>query len=119
MTEQKLFAARSTDIARELIKVARRSFRLGYGTTHMIFSDCSIVTLDDSDLRVVGLLRDGQQPLGFIAPDRYRKRNPFIEAWERGDGAALAELRSLAHSIFWHLLPERNAQTGNAPEGGK
>jgi hypothetical protein len=85
----------------------------------MIFSDGSIVTLADSDRRVVSLLRDGHQPLGFIAPDRGRKRNPFIEAWERGDNVALGELRSLAHSMFWHLLPERNEQPGNDLERGK
>jgi len=101
---------------RELIKKARRLSRLGYGTTHLIFSDCYFVSLTDAGVigEVEELLRTGHQPLGFIAADRYRKSNPFIEAWEGGDDAALAELGSLAHSIFWHVLPERNASPGNA-----
>ena len=121
MTDQKLISQRAKDIVRELIKTARRSSRLRYGTTHLIFSDCYFVSLTDAGVlgEVEELLRTGRQPLGFIAADRDRKRNPFIEAWERGDDAALAELGSLAHSIFWHLLPERNAQPVNAPERGE
>jgi hypothetical protein len=114
--ECNIFAIKAEGIVRELTKISRVALLRGYGTTQLIFSDCSFVSRTDSGLmsEVEALLRAGHKPLGFIAPDRYRKRTPFIEAWERGDNAALAELRSLAHLLFWHLLPERNAQLGSA-----
>jgi hypothetical protein len=101
--------------------VARRVSRLGYGTTQLIFSDWSFVSLTDSGLigEVEELLRAGHKPLGFVAPDRDRKRNAFVESWEPGDKAVLAELWSLAQSMFWHLLPGRNAKQRNEPEWGK
>jgi hypothetical protein len=110
--ECNIFAIRPEDIVREQTHVARTASRRGYGTTHLILSDWSFVSLTDPGVisELEALLRAGHKPLGFIAPDRGRKRNPFIEPWERGDNAALAELRSLAHSLFWHLLPARNAQ---------
>jgi hypothetical protein len=42
-------------------------------------------------------LRAGHKPVGFIAPDRDRERDPVIESWEMGDNAALAEL------AIWHI----------------
>jgi len=116
--ECNIFAIKAEGIVRELIKVSRNLSRRCYGTTQLIFSDWSFISLTDSGLigEVEELLRAGHKPLGFIAADRYRKRNPFIEAWERGDDAALAQLGSLAHSMFWHVLPERNAQAGNVPK---
>ena len=112
---------RAEAIMRELIKVARNMSRRGYGTMQLIFSDWSFVSLTDSGLigEVGALLRSRHKPLGFIAPDRDRKRNPFVQPWELGDKAALAELRHLAHLLFWHLLPERNAQPRNDREWGK
>jgi hypothetical protein len=117
--ELNIFAIRAEGIVRELIKMARTAFRRGYGTMQLIFSDWSFVSLTDFGLigEVEELLRAGHKPLGFIAPDRDGKRNPFIEPWERGDKATLAELRNLAHSIYWHLLPARNAQPNIAVEG--
>ena len=110
-----LFAIKADGIVRGLIKVARNGSRRGYGTTQLIFSDWSFVSLTDSGLigEIEALLRAGHKPLGFIAPDRSRERNPFIETWEMGDNAARTELRHLAHSIYRHLLPERNAQPDN------
>lgn len=110
--EYNIFAIRAEAVVQELTKVARTASRRGYGTTQLIFSDWSFVSLTDSGVisEVEALLRTGHKPLGFIAPDRDRKRNPFIESWEMGDKAALAELRNLAHSIYWHLLPAHNAQ---------
>lgn len=110
--ECNLFAIKAEGFVRELIKVARNVSRRGYGTTQLIFSDWSFVSLTDSGLigEVEELLRAGHKPLGFVAPDRDRKRTPFVESWEPSDEATLAELRYLAHSIYWHLLPARNAQ---------
>jgi hypothetical protein len=112
--ECNLFAMKADGILRELIKVARNVSRRGYGTAQLIFSDWSFVSLTDSGLlgEVEALFRAGEKPLGFVAPDRDRKRNPFVEPWELGDRAALAELRYLAHSIYGHLLPAREAQSG-------
>jgi len=109
------FEIRAKNVVRELIKMARMLSRRGYGTTQLVFSDSSghsfvTLTCGGAINEVSALLGAGHAPLGFIAPDRDRKRNPFIELWERGDNAALAELRSVAHSTYWHLLPERNAQ---------
>jgi hypothetical protein len=103
---------RAESIVRELIKMARTASRRGYGTTQLIFSDWSFVSLTDSGVigEVEELLRNGHKPLGFIAPDRNRERAPFVEQWEMGNGAAIAELRYLAHSIYWHLLLARNPQ---------
>jgi hypothetical protein len=121
-----IFAVKAEGIMRELTNVARSASRRGYGTTQLIFSDWSFVTLTDSGVisELEALLRAGHKPLGFIAPDRVRNRNPFVEGWEMGDNAALAELRYLAHSIYWHLLPARNAQLhvavrGNGGDHGK
>ena len=107
-----IFATNADGIVRELIKVARSVSHRGYGTTQLIFSDWSFVSLTDSGLmsEVEELLRGGHTPLGFIAPDRDRKRDPFVEVWNAGDKPALVELRCLAHSTYWHLLPARNAQ---------
>jgi hypothetical protein len=114
--EYNIFATRAVRITRELTKMARIACRRGYGTTQLIFSDWSFVSRTDSGLmrEVEVLLRAGHKPLGFIAPERDRKRTPFVEAWDTGDSAALAELRNLAHSTYWHLLPVRNAQTDSA-----
>jgi hypothetical protein len=114
--ECNISAIRPEDILRELTNVARTAFRRGYGTIQLIFSDWSFVSGTDSGVirELEALLRAGHKPLGFIAPDRARNRNPFVEAWEMGDNAALAELRYLAHSIYWHLLPARNAQLNAA-----
>lgn len=99
-------------IVQDLTKTARMLFRRGYGTTQLIFSDWSFVSRTESGVisRVDALLRAGHKPLGFIAPHRDRKRNPFVESWEMGDKASLAELRYVAQSLYWHLLPARNAQ---------
>ena len=98
---------RAEGIVRDLANAARTAARRGYGTTQLIFSDCSFVSRTESEKisRVESLLRARHKPLGCIAPDRERKRNPFIEVWEMDDKSAGAELRSLAHSIYWHLLP--------------
>jgi hypothetical protein len=119
--ERNVFEVRAQAILRELTKMARMLSRRGYGTVELIFSDGSFVSRTDSGLisAVEALLRSRHKPLGFIAPDRERRRSPFVEPWELGDNAALAELRSLAQLLFWHLLPERNAQPGNDPEWGK
>jgi hypothetical protein len=116
--ECNIFAIKAERIRRELIKVARRALRCGYGTTQLIFSDWSFVSLTDSGLigELEALLRAGHKPLGFIAADRDRKRNPFVEPWEMGDSAAVVQLTYLAHSIYSHLLPARNAQTGPAAQ---
>ncbi len=110
--ECNIFATKAGGIVRELIKMARKVSQRGYGTTQLIFSDWSFVSRTESGAisRVEALLRAGHKPLGFIAPDRDRKRNPLVESWDIGDKAALVELRHLAHSVYWHLLPERNAQ---------
>jgi hypothetical protein len=105
-----IFPQRAEKIVEELRRTARRLSQCGYGTTSLIFSDLSFVSLSNSISEVADLLRAGHHPLGCIAPDRERKRNPFIEAWGTDDEATLAELRSLAHSIYWHLLPERVTQ---------
>jgi hypothetical protein len=103
---------RAEGIVRDLANAARTAARRGYGTTQLIFSDCSFVSRTESEKisRVESLLRARHKPLGCIAPDRERKRNPFIEVWEMDDKSAVAELRAVAHQAFWHLLPERNAQ---------
>jgi hypothetical protein len=111
------FALRAEGIVRELTKMARMLFRRGYGTTTLLFSDGSYVNLTDSVGRVEALLRAHHEPLGFIAADRDRKRNPFIESWKMGNNTALAELRNVAHSIYWHLLPARNAEPNIAVQG--
>lgn len=53
----------------------------GYGTTNLIFSDWSFVSLTHSGAisEVAALLRAGCQPLGFIAPYRELNHNPFAE----------------------------------------
>src|ERR1700758_2248501 len=124
--ECNIFAINAEGIVRELIKVARNLSRRGYGTTQLIFSDWSFISLTDSGLigEVEALLRAGHKPLGFVAPDRERERNPFVESWEMGDSAALAELRYLANSSYWHLLPARSAKQhlvvrGNGGDYGK
>jgi hypothetical protein len=111
-----IFATNADSIVRELTKMARILFRRGYGTTQLIFSDWSFVSRTDSGLisEVEALLRAGYKPLGFIAPDRDRKRNPFVEPWDMFDNVALSELRDLAHSTYWHLLPARNEQPNSA-----
>jgi hypothetical protein len=113
-----IFAMKAEAIVRELLKNARILSRQGYGITQLILSDWSFVSLTDPGVisELEALLRAGHKPLGFIAPDRDGKRNPFMEPWEMGDKAALAELRNLAHSIYWHLLPERNARQNIAPD---
>jgi len=110
--EQNIFATEAEGIVRRLIKMARIFSQHGYGTTQLIFSDWSFASLTDSGLidEVEALLRAGHKPAGFIAPDRDRQRNPFLESWGMGDKAALAELRYLAHSIYGHRLPSCNAQ---------
>jgi hypothetical protein len=108
--ECNIFAIKAEGIVRELTKMARTASRRGYGTTTLVFSDGSYVSPTDSVDRVETLLRAGHKPVGFIAPDRDRKRNPFVESWERGDNTALAELSYVAQSLYWHLLPARNAQ---------
>lgn len=114
--ECNIFAIKAEGIFQELTKMARIVSRRGYGTTQLIFSDWSFVSLTDFGLigEVEALLRAGHKPMGFIAPDRGRKCNPFVEPWEIGDNAALAQLMSLAQSIYWHILPERNAQLNAA-----
>jgi hypothetical protein len=98
---------------RELIKVARNVSRGGYGTTQLIFSDCSSVSLTDSGLigEIEALLRAGHKPLGFVAPDRDHKQNPFVESWEMGDSPAqyragqdyvLSALPSLLEATAFH-----------------
>lgn len=100
--ECNIFAIRAEAVVQELTKVARMLSRRGYGTTQLIFSDWCFVSLTDSGVisEVEALLRTGHKPLGFIAPDRDRKRNPFVESWEMGDNAALGELRPLALWIY-------------------
>jgi hypothetical protein len=117
--ECNIFAMKAEAIGREPPKKARILSRRGYGTTQVIFSDCYFVSLTDSGVisEVEALLRASHKPLGFIAPDRDRKRNPFVKSWDTGDKAALAELGGVAHSIYWHLLPTRNAQPNIAVEG--
>jgi hypothetical protein len=107
-----IFAIRAEGIVRELIKTAHRLLRRGYGTTNLVFSDCSFVSLTDSGVvgEVEALLRAGHKPLGFIAPDRYSNCSPFAESWERGDKAALAELRRLAHWLYGHRLKAGQTQ---------
>jgi len=119
--ECNIFATKTEDIVRELVRVSRNVSRRHYGTTHLIFSDGYVVSLTDSGVvaDVEEHLRAGRKPLGFIAPDRERKRNPIVETWETRDKAADAELRHLARWMFWHLLPERNEQPGNDLERGK
>ena len=116
--ECNIFSIKADGILRELNKMARKAFRLGYGTTELLFSDWSLVSRTEWDAisRIEALLRAGHQPLGFIAPDRDRKRNPFVEPWETGDLAALAQLAYLAWSVYWHLLPARNAQQNIAAD---
>src|ERR1035438_1860210 len=76
---------RAEAIMRELLEMTRTLSRQNYGRTNLIFSDDSAVTMADSAMRVVDLLRDGHKPLGFVAPDHECKRDPFIQAWEIGD----------------------------------
>jgi hypothetical protein len=97
-------------IMRELIEMTRRLSRRGYGRTELIFSDDSAVTVADSVMRVVDLLRDRHRPLGFIAPDRESKRDPFIQAWEIGDHDAHSELVYRTRWLFVRLLLARTAQ---------
>src|ERR1700739_1876038 len=87
--EGDILATQAEAIVRKLIKVARNVSRRGYGTTQLIFSDWSFVSPTDSGLigEVEALLRAGHSPLGFVAPDRNRKRNPFVESWEVGECA--------------------------------
>lgn len=117
--ECNIFPMKAEGIVRELIKIARILSRRGYGITQLIFSDGYFVSLTDPGVinEVEVLLRAGHKPQGFVAPDRDRKRNPFVEPWEMGDKAALAELLRLAHSTYWHLLPARNPQPNIAVEG--
>jgi len=114
--ECNVFEVRAQAILGELTKMARMLSRRGYGTVELIFPDGSFVSRTDSGLisAVEALLRSRHKSLGFIAPDRDRKRNPFVEPWDLFDNAALAELRDLAHSTYCHLLPARNAQTDSA-----
>ena len=93
-------------IVQELIKKARMLSSRGYGITQLVFSDCSFVSLTDSGVlgQVVALLRAGCQPLGFVAAHRELNHSPFAEPWERGDQAALAELRDLADWLYGHRM---------------
>jgi hypothetical protein len=76
----------------------------------LIFTDDSAVTVADSIARVVDLLRDRHRPLGFIAPVRDSKRDPFIQAWEMGDHDAHSELVYRTRWLFVRLLLPRTAQ---------
>jgi hypothetical protein len=62
--ECNLFAIKAEGVVRELIKAARKVSQRGYGTTQLIFSDWSFVSITDSGLigEVEALLRAGQQP---------------------------------------------------------
>jgi hypothetical protein len=105
------FATQAEVIMRELLEMTRRLSRQGYGRTNLIFSDDSAVTVADSVMRVGELLRDGHRPLGFVAPDRERNRDLFIEAWEIGDHAAHSELVYRTRWLFVRLLLACNAQS--------
>jgi hypothetical protein len=91
-------------IVQELINTARMLLRRGYGTTNLIFSDWSFVSLTYGGAisEVAALLGAGCQPLGCIAPHRKLNHNPFAEPWERGDKAALVELRYIADRLYGH-----------------
>lgn len=112
---KRFVADRAERIVQELTKTARALFHRGYGTTNLIFSDCSFVSLTDSGVisEVAALLRASSQPLGCIAPHRDRKRSPFAESWERGEKTALAELHRLANWVYGHRTKAR--ETRNEP----
>jgi hypothetical protein len=63
---KRFVADRAERIVQELTKTARALFHRGYGTTNLIFSDCSFVSLTDSGVisEVAALLRASSQPLG-------------------------------------------------------
>jgi len=103
---------RAERIVQELAKTARMLSRRGYGTTNLIFSDCSFVSLTYGGAisEVAALVRGGSQPLGFIAPHRDRQRSPFAESWDSGDNTALAELRRIANWVYGHRFNARETQ---------
>jgi hypothetical protein len=93
-------------IVQELINTARMLLRRGYGTTKLVFSDSSFVSLTYGGAisEVAVLFRAGCQLLGFIAPHRELNHSPFAEPWERGDKAAFAELRYIADRLYGHRI---------------
>lgn len=107
-----IIPSRAERIVQEITKTARMLSRRGYGTTNLIFSDCSFVSLTYGGAisEVAVLVGGGSQPLGFIAPHRDRQRSPFAEPWETGDATALAELRCLADWVYGHRTGARETQ---------
>lgn len=102
-------------IVHQLIKTARMLLHRGYGSTKLVFPDvsgCSFVSLTYGGAisEVAALLRAGCQPLGFIAPHRELNHSPFVEPWERGNEAALTELRRIADWLYGHRVRARETQ---------
>lgn len=104
-----IIPGRAERIVQELAKTARMLSRRGYGTTNLIFSDCSFVNLTYGGAisEVAALFQAGSQPLGFIAPHRELNHSPFAESWWSGDKAALAELRRIADWLYGHRIKAR------------
>ncbi len=101
---------RAEAIMRELLGMTRTLSRQGYGRTNLLFSDGSALTVADSAMRVVDLLKDGHKPLAWSPRDRERKRDPFIQAWEIDDHTAHSELVYRTRWLFVRLLLARTAQ---------
>ena len=97
-------------IVNRLTRTARRLTALGYGTTQLVFSDYSFVSLscyEPSAYEEIGsLLMRGEWPLGFLAPLRNCFALPLVSPWTPGDEQAEATLRSLAQQLFAHRVPE-------------
>jgi len=95
-------------IVYRLRKKTRHLFYRGYGTAQLVFSDLSYVSTTDwapePPMEVEALLQAGERPLGFIAPLRDRRGEPFVEPWQSGDEKACAELRALARSRYYHRM---------------
>ena len=95
-------------IIQRLNEMARFLYCRGYGIPALIFSDLSYVSTTDWApdplTEVETLLQQGERPLGFIAPLRDRRGEPFVEPWLSGDERACAELRASAHLRYQHRM---------------
>jgi hypothetical protein len=95
-------------IIQRLNRMTRYLSHRGYGIAQLVFSDSSYVSSTEWEpeplTRIGTLLQQGERPLGFIAPLRDRRGEPWVEPWQSGDEKTCAELRSLAHLRYHHRM---------------
>lgn len=95
-------------IIQKLTQKTRQLWPLGYETVRLLFTNDDFVRAADREPRafeeVERLLRQGEQPLGFVARRSERRGQPFVEPWVRGDEAALVRLNEMARFWYHHRM---------------